>query len=265
MKIISWNVNGLKALLKKENLTDLINKEDPDIICMCETKLGLKNRKNIDNEINETNQIYTKYKYKYWHNSEIKQGYSGTAILIKKEPDKVIYGLQYKNKEYDVEGRVITIELDTFYLINVYTPNSGEALHRLDWRIKIWDKMFRKYIIKLQQIKPVIICGDLNVAHEEIDLKNPKSNLKTAGFTIQERESFNKLLNKVNLKDIYRELYPNKIEYSYWSYMKKAREKNIGWRIDYFLLSIELIKNIKDICILTNIYGSDHAPIKIII
>ena len=256
MKIISWNVNGLRAILKTKYLYDLLIEENPDILCMSETKLGSDNIENT---------IFDNYKYKIWHNSKIKKGYSGTAIFLKEKPLNINYGLKFKNNEYDNEGRLITVEFNDFYLINVYTPNSGEALNRLDERINTWDKIFRNYIYKLQKNKPVIICGDLNVAHKEIDLKNPKINLKTAGFTIEERESFDLLLKKCNLLDIYRNIYSDKIEYSYWSYRKNSRNKNIGWRIDYFLLSKELKNNVKNINILTNIFGSDHAPIKLII
>jgi exodeoxyribonuclease-3 len=183
---------------------------------------------------------------------------------MKNKPLKIIYGLKYNDQEIDHEGRIIVVEIKNYYIINVYTPNSGEGLHRLDWRTNIWDKAFISYMNKLQKIKPIIICGDLNVAHNEIDLKNPKTNVKTAGFTKEERESFNILLNDLKLIDVYRTLYPNKIEYTYWSYKYKARSRNIGWRIDYFLITEKIIKNIKTCHIIQNILGSDHAPIELL-
>ena len=170
-----------------------------------------------------------------------KNGYSGTAIFSKKEPINVIYGLD----NIDNEGRVIILEFDKFFLLHCYTPNSGVELDRLEYRTKTWDKIFKKKIIELQQDKPVIVCGDLNVAHKEIDLKNPKTNLRTAGYTIEERDSFEKLLKEANLVDTYRFLNPEKIEYSYWSYRFNSRKKNAGWRIDYFLINEKHIKNIK--------------------
>ena len=256
MKIISWNVNGIRSLLKTNYLDNLLIDEDPDILCISETKLGAT----IIDDIKLNN-----YKYKFWHNSKIKKGYSGTAILMKDEPLNIIFGLELNNKEYDNEGRLITLELPDYYLINVYTPNSGEGLNRLNERIKIWDHNFKKYINKLQKNKPIIICGDLNVAHSEIDLKNPKTNLKTAGYTIEERDSFNSILKNCNLLDSYRIINPDKIEYSYWSYMRNSRNKNIGWRIDYFLVDKKIQKKIKKSLIHTDILGSDHAPIQLTI
>jgi len=257
MKIIAWNVNGIRAILKKKVLIELINKEDPDIFCLGETKISCPFDDLKENILNNLN---TKYN-DYWSPCRIKGGYSGTAIFTKKKPDNIIYGLNINNKEYDDEGRVITCEFKKFYLIHVYTPNSGEALCRLEYRTKIWDNMFIKYIKKLEEKKKVILCGDLNVAHKEIDLKNPKTNLKTAGFTIEERESFNTLLLETGMIDTFRELYPEKIKYSYWSYRFNSRSKNTGWRIDYFLVSKKLLKKIIESDILTEIMGSDHAPI----
>ena len=250
MKIISWNVNGIRSLIKTDYITNLLLDEDPDILCFNETKLS--------NELD--NDIFNNYQYKYFNISK-KKGYSGTIIYSKIKPINSFLGLY----DIDNEGRVITLEYKKFYLVNVYTPNSGVGLNRLDWRINIWDINFIKYIEKLQINKPVIICGDLNVAHTEIDLKNPKTNLHSAGFTLEERNSFNQLLEKCFLIDTFRYLNPNKIEYSYWSYMNKARSKNIGWRIDYFLVSNKIINKILKSIILTNILGSDHAPIKLII
>jgi exodeoxyribonuclease-3 len=257
MKIIAWNINGIRAMLKKNYLIDLINNEDPDIICLGETKISCPFN-NVKDNLNKS--INNKY-FNYWSPCKIKSGYSGTSIFTKKEPINVIYGLNINNKEYDDEGRVITCEFAHFYLIHVYTPNSGQLLARLDYRTNIWDVMFTKYINKLKETKKVIICGDLNVAHKEIDLKNPKTNLKTAGFTIEERNSFDNILNKTNLIDTFRYLNKETIKYSFWSYKFKAREKNVGWRIDYFLVDKKLINKVTKSDILVDILGSDHAPI----
>jgi len=255
MKIIAWNVNGLRATVKKPYLFDLINKENPSIICMGETKLTCP--------IDDIQHIFKKklpsYKYKYFSHCSIKKGYSGTCILSRYKPIQVTYGLG----SLDNEGRVITLEYKSFYLIHVYTPNSGELLARLKYRVETWDVEFRKYLANLQKNKPIIVCGDLNVANEMIDLHNPSGNKHTAGYTDEERNSFKLLLSNLNLIDTYRYLHPKKIEYSYWSYRRKAREHNKGWRIDYFLVSEKLIKRIKKSKILTKIIGSDHAPIKL--
>jgi exodeoxyribonuclease-3 len=248
MKIISWNVNGLRAMMKKQNLIDLINEENPDIFCLGETKL------------NEELDIFTDYN-SYWSHCQVKNGYSGTVIFTKKKPKNIIYGLNVDNIEHDLEGRVITCEFSKFILIHVYTPNSGELLKRLDYRINTWDIAFTKYLNILQSKKNVILCGDLNVAHHEIDLKNPKTNLKTAGFTVEERQSFDLLLNKTDMIDSFRYLHPETIKYSYWGYKFNCRKRNCGWRIDYFLLSKKLIKKIIKSDILDDILGSDHAPI----
>jgi exodeoxyribonuclease-3 len=270
MKIISWNINGLRSLLKTNNLDDLINNEDPDIFCLSETKLTEPNgcKEELKNKLNSTY-------YSYWNLSKTRKGYSGTATFSKIEPINVMYGLNNSeldnNEEIDKsglidnEGRVITCEFKNFYLINVYTPNSGELLKRLDYRTQIWDVEFTNYIIELQKKKKVIVCGDLNVAHNEIDLKNPKSNLHTAGFTIEERNSFNNLLNKTQLIDTFRFLNKDLIKYSYWSYRFNSRNKNVGWRIDYFLISKKLEKKVIKSDILIDILGSDHAPVILII
>jgi len=244
MKIIAWNVNGIRAMLKKQDLINLIKDEDPDIFCLGETK------------INAELEIFDKY-YSYWHSSKVKNGYSGTVIFTKKKPKNVIFGLE----NLDDEGRVITCEFAKFYLVHVYTPNSGELLKRLDYRTNKWDVAFAKWINFLQETKNVIVCGDLNVAHHEIDLKNPKTNLKTAGFTIEERLSFESLLNKTDMIDTFRYLNPEKIKYSYWSYKRNSRANGTGWRIDYFLVSKKLIKKISRSDILDDIMGSDHAPV----
>jgi exodeoxyribonuclease-3 len=259
MKIIAWNINGIKSILKKEDLINLINTEDPDIFCLGEIKIScpfIETKEELNNKLKE------KY-YNYWSPCKTRNGYSGTAIFSKKEPIDIVYGLNINNTEYDEEGRVITCEFKKFYLIHVYTPNSGEGLKRLDFRVNTWDKMFIKYINKLQEKKPIILCGDLNVAHKEIDIKNSKTNLKTAGFTLEERDSFDILLTKLNIIDTFRYLKPSEIKYSYWSYRFNSREKNIGWRIDYFLVSEKILKKVENSDILTDIYGSDHAPIKL--
>ena len=253
MKIIAWNVNGLRGMIKKPYLFELIENENPDIICMGETKLTCP----IDDVITVLNEKLNNYPYKYFSHCSTKKGYSGTAIISKRKPLNIFYGI---NQDIDLEGRVITVEFKSFYLIHVYTPNSGELLARLKYRINIWDIEFRKYLANLQKNKPIIVCGDLNVANEMIDLHNPSGNKHTAGYTDEERASFKKLLNDLNIIDTYRYLNPKKIEYSYWSYKRKARENNKGWRIDYFLVSEKIIKKIIQSTILTN-GGSDHAPI----
>lgn len=257
MKIIAWNINGIRAMLKKNNLVELINDENPDIICLGETKISCP-YDDVQNTLNKS--LNNKY-FNYWSPCKVKAGYSGTLILTKKEPINVIYGLNVDNEEYDNEGRVITCEFSKFYLVHVYTPNSGQALARLDFRVKIWDSMFIKYINKLKEHKKVIVCGDLNVAHKEIDIKNPKTNLRSAGFTIEERESFDKILNNTDLIDTFRHFHKETIKYSFWSYKFHARTKNAGWRIDYFLVDKKLIKKVIKSDILDNIMGSDHAPI----
>ena len=259
MKIISWNVNGIRSLLKTSYLNELIETESPDILCMGETKISCPYTEQDTMVLN----IMPCFKFRYWSPCKTKKGYSGTSIFCKKEPINITYGLNFRNKSVDEEGRLITIELKKFYLIHVYTPNSGQALARLEWRTTIWDRAFQNHIENLQKIKPVIVCGDLNVSHKPIDLARPKTNLKTAGYTKEERDSFEKLLTNTQLIDSYRKLHPDKIEYSYWSYMRKSREKNIGWRLDYFLVDLRLIKKVKESVILTNILGSDHAPIKL--
>ena len=257
MKIIAWNINGIRSSMKENDLYDLIQNEKPDIICFGETKISCP----FEEVQQELRNKIKGYKYRYWSPCKTRGGYSGTAIFSKKEPKNIIYGLD----DIDNEGRVITLEFDKFFLLHCYTPNSGAELDRLEYRTKTWDKIFRKKIVELQKEKAVIVCGDLNVAHKEIDLKNPKTNLKTAGYTIEERESFEKLLKDANLIDTYRFLNPEKIEYSYWSYRFNSRAKNAGWRIDYFLINEKYIKNIKKSLILTEIMGSDHAPIKLVL
>lgn len=255
MRIIAWNINGIRATMATDDLTNLIKDEKPDVICFGETKLSCP----IDTTSNKLDKLYPSYKYKYYSTCSVKKGYSGTAIFSKKKPINAMYGLD----SFDSEGRVITLEFKEFYLIHVYTPNSGELLARLKYRVDTWDFQFRKYIEKLQKHKPTIVCGDLNVANEPIDLHDPAHNTKTAGYTIEERDSFKKLLDKTNLVDYYRFKYPNKVEYTYWSYRRQAKKKNKGWRIDYFLISQSILKNVKKMKILSDVHGSDHAPIKL--
>ncbi len=257
MKIIAWNVNGIRAILKKENFINLINDESPDIFCLGETKISCPYDE-VEKTLNET--LKDKY-YSYWSPCKVRGGYSGTAIFSKKKPKNVIFGLNHNNKDYDEEGRMITCEFNKFYLVHVYTPNSGQLLKRLEYRTNIWDTTFRKRIIELQKDKPVIVCGDLNVAHKEIDLKNPKTNLKTAGFTIEERNSFDEFLNETKLIDSFRYLNNEIIKYSYWTYKFNARTNNAGWRIDYFLVDNKILKKVIKSDILDTVLGSDHAPI----
>ena len=245
MKLISWNVNGLRAVLKK-GFEEFFYDIDADIFCIQETKMQEGQIENFDLK-----------GYKQYWNSAVKKGYSGTAIFTKREPISVSYGIGIE--EHDQEGRVITLEFEKFYLVNIYVPNSKRELERLDYRM-IWEDEIRKYLCNLNKKKPVIMCGDLNVAHEEIDLKNPKTNRRNAGFTDEERNKMTELL-KVNFTDSYRYIYPEKIAYSWWSYMGNARQKDIGWRIDYFIVSSDIKEKIKDAYIFKDIYGSDHCPV----
>lgn len=245
MKLISWNVNGIRACVNK-GFIDFFNKIDADIFCIQETKCQ-KGQIELEFEGYES----------YWNSAE-KKGYSGTAIFTKVKPLKVFYGMGIE--EHDKEGRVITLEFDKFYMVNVYTPNSKRELERLEYRM-VWEDEFRKYLLKLNETKPVIMCGDLNVAHEEIDLKNPKTNRHNAGFTDEERNKMTELL-KSGFTDSFRYLYPEKENiYSWWSYMFHAREKNAGWRIDYFIVSKSIETQIKEATIYTEILGSDHCPV----
>ena len=245
MKLVSWNVNGLRAIYKK-GFEETFKELNADIFCIQETKMQ-------EGQIELELQGYHQY-----YNYAERKGYSGTAIFTKKEPINVTYGIGIE--EHDKEGRVITLEFDKFYMVNCYTPNSGRELARLEYRM-IWEDEFKKYLIKLDKQKPVIICGDLNVAHTEIDLKNPKSNRKNAGFTDEERGKIDNLLNS-GFTDTFRKIYPDKEgAYTWWSYMFNARANNAGWRIDYFLVSDRISKNIKDAYIYSEIMGSDHCPV----
>ena len=247
IKLISWNVNGLRACCDK-GFRDIFTQLDAGFFCLQETKMQ-------EGQLDLSFEGYTSY----WNYAE-KKGYSGTAIFTKHQPLQVTYGLGID--EHDHEGRVITLEMEKFFLVTVYTPNSQDGLKRLDYRMT-WDDDFRAYLQKLDQSKPVLVCGDLNVAHKEIDLKNPKTNRMNAGFTDQEREKFQLLLD-AGFIDTFRYFYPEQTNiYSWWSYRFKAREKNAGWRIDYFLASASLTDKLKEAKIHTEIFGSDHCPVEV--
>lgn len=249
MKLISWNVNGLRAAVNK-GFDDFFKKENADIFCIQETKMQ-------EDQLDENIKGIFKEYNSYWNSAE-KKGYSGTAIFTKKKPMNVTYGIGIE--EHDKEGRVITLEFENFFMVNCYTPNAKRELERLDYRM-VWEDEFRKYLLKLNESKPVVMCGDLNVAHEEIDLKNPKTNRRNAGFTDEERGKMTELLN-AGFTDTFRYLYPDKPDmYTWWSYMFKAREKNAGWRIDYFIVSKSIENKIKESYIYSEIMGSDHCPV----
>ena len=246
-KLISWNVNGLRACVQK-GFTEYFKEVDADIFCIQESKLQ-------EGQIDFAPEGY----HTYWNYAE-KKGYSGTAIFTKEEPLSVAYGIGIE--EHDHEGRVITLEFDLFYMVTVYTPNSQNELARLPYRMK-WEDDFLAYLKNLEKTKPVIFCGDLNVAHKEIDLKNPKTNRKNAGFTDEEREKFTNVVN-AGFIDTYRYFYPDQEGiYSWWSYRFKAREKNAGWRIDYFCVSESLKDRLKGASIHTEVFGSDHCPVEL--
>lgn len=246
MKFISWNVNGLRACVGKD-FSQSFESLNADFFCLQETKM-------------QAGQLELQFPgyTSYWNYAE-KKGYSGTAIYTRKEPLAVTYGIGID--EHDHEGRVITLEYDKFFLVTVYTPNSQEELRRLDYRMT-WEDAFQAYLHQLDAKKPVIVCGDMNVAHQEIDLKNPKTNRRSAGFTDEERSKMTQLLNN-GFTDTFRTLHPEQITYSYWSYRFRAREKNAGWRIDYFLISDRLRPQLKGASIHTEIYGSDHCPVEL--
>lgn len=246
MKLISWNVNGLRACMNK-GFEDFLRAADADVFCVQETKMQREQAEFVLDGYEE-----------YWNSAE-KKGYSGTAVFTKEKPINVTYGLGIE--EHDKEGRVITAEYEKFYLVTVYTPNSQRELARLDYRMT-WEDVFRAYLLELDAKKPVIVCGDLNVAAEEIDLKNPKTNRKNAGFSDEERAKFREL-KAAGFVDTFRYLHPEEVKYSWWSYMFKAREKNAGWRIDYFVVS-ERIKDLVQTAEIHNeIFGSDHCPVSI--
>ena len=247
MKFVSWNVNGLRACVTK-GFEDTFRRLDADFFCLQETKM----------QPGQLDLSFEGYE-SYWCSAE-KKGYSGTAVFTRHRPLSVRYGLGLE--EHDHEGRVITLEMPAFYLVTVYTPNSQDGLRRLDYRME-WDAAFRDYLARLDAAKPVVVCGDLNVAHREIDLKNPKSNRRNAGFTDEERESFGRLL-RAGFTDSFRFFYPNlEGAYSWWAYRFKAREKNAGWRIDYFLVSDRLRPALTDAAIHGDVFGSDHCPVSV--
>lgn len=248
MKFISWNVNGLRACAGK-GFSDAFVTLDADFFCLQETKM----------QAGQLDLEFPGYQ-SYWNYAD-KKGYSGTAIYTRHSPLSVAYGIGID--DHDHEGRVITLEMDDFFLVTCYTPNSQDGLRRLDYRMT-WEDDFRAYLLRLDQKKPVIICGDLNVAHEEIDLKNPKTNRMNAGFTDQEREKMTTLLQS-GFTDTFRHLYPEQVTYSWWSYRFQARQKNAGWRIDYFLISDRLCDRLVDAKIHTDILGSDHCPVELLL
>ena len=246
MKLISWNVNGLRACVGKD-FEQQFKALDADFFCLQETKMQA-------GQLDISFPGYTSY----WNYAD-KKGYSGTAIFTKHKPLDVTYGIGMD--EHDHEGRVITLEMDDFHLVTVYTPNSQDGLRRLDYRMK-WEKDFQDYLHRLDRKKPVVVCGDMNVAHEEIDIKNPKTNRRNAGFTDEEREKMTQLLDS-GFSDTFRTLYPEQVTYSWWSYRFRARERNTGWRIDYFLISERLRDRLEDAKIHTEIMGSDHCPVEV--
>ena len=247
MKFISWNVNGLRACIDK-GFADIFNRLDADFFCLQETKVQA-------GQVDLPFEGYTSY----WNYAE-KKGYSGTAIYTRHQPVGVSYGIG--REEHDREGRVVTLEMPSFYLVDVYTPNSQDELRRLDYRME-WEDEFRRYLKELDARKPVIVCGDMNVAHQEIDLKNPKTNRRNAGFTDEERQKFGQLL-AAGFTDSFRYFYPEVTGvYSWWSYRFRAREKNTGWRIDYFLVSDRLRPQLRSAAIHTDIFGSDHCPVEV--
>jgi len=246
MKLMSWNVNGIRAVSKKLDLAQMVMDFDLDALCLQEVKAEAHQ---IDLEIEGYQ--------KFWNHALSKKGYSGTAIYTRLPVVSSSYGINIE--EHDQEGRVITLELEKYYLVNVYTPNSKDGLLRIDYRV-VWEKAFLAYLKKLEQHKPVILCGDLNVAHNEIDLANPGQNHQSPGFSPQERERFNALLTH-GFIDTFRYLYPETVKYSWWSYRSFARERNVGWRIDYFVVSNVLKDQIVDAKIFNEIEGSDHCPV----
>ena len=248
IKLISWNVNGLRACEGK-GFSDVFRALDADFFCLQETKM-------------QEGQLDLQFPgYESFWNYADKRGYSGTAVFTRQKPLSVTYGIGID--EHDHEGRVITLETEEFFLVTVYTPNSQDELRRLDYRMK-WEEDFQAYLKRLDGVKPVVVCGDMNVAHEEMDLKNPKSNRRNAGFTDEEREKFTQLLQS-GFTDTFRWKYPEQVTYSWWSYRFQARQKNAGWRIDYFVVSDRLRPRVSDATIMTDIMGSDHCPVGLIL
>jgi exodeoxyribonuclease-3 len=249
LHLVSWNVNGIRAIIKKD-FEKNIREMNPDILCLQETKAGYE-------DVISALSVFPEYKV-YANSSKARKGYSGTAILSKVEPTNVVYDIGID--EFDQEGRVITAEFPLFFVVTVYTPNSGEALARLSYR-QTWDDAFRDYLVWLERRKPVIVCGDFNVAHQAIDLARPKENYnKSAGYTQQEIDYFSKLL-ETGMVDTFRHLYPDTIKYSYWNFVTFGRDKNVGWRIDHFLVNQKKMVNVKDAMIYNEYHGSDHCPV----
>lgn len=250
MKLISWNVNGLRAVMRKMDFLSYLKEEDADIICLQETKIQ-------DGQVDLQPEGY----HVYW-NYAVKKGYSGTAVFSKQKPLHVMYGIGIE--EHDQEGRVITLEFENLFVMTVYTPNSKRGLERIDYRMQ-WEEALLSYILELDKKKPVILCGDLNVAHQEIDLKNPKANRNNAGFSDQERGAFTRFL-EAGFVDSFRHVYPDlEGAYSWWSYRAGARDRNIGWRLDYFVVSERLKEQIEDASISADVMGSDHCPVELMI
>lgn len=247
-KIVTWNVNGLRACLGK-GFSEYFEKTDADLFCLQETKMSEGQA-----------EVKTPRHTAFWNSAE-KKGYSGTAVFAKEKPLSVAFGIG--DTRFDAEGRVITLEYEGFYLVTAYVPNSQRELARLSFRME-WEEKIGEYLVSLDRKKPVIYCGDLNVAHEEIDLKNPKTNHLSAGFSDEEREGFSRLL-ALGFADVYRELYPERVEYTWWSYMFHAREKNAGWRIDYFVVSRRLLPLVSECRIRSDVFGSDHCPVELLI
>lgn len=248
MKFVSWNVNGLRAIAQK-GFDEIFKNFDADFVCLQETKMQ-------EGQHDFSPEGYSKY-FDYAH----KKGYSGTAIYTRHIPLSIHYGIDIP--EHDTEGRAVTLEYDDFYLVCVYTPNAQDELRRLDYRME-WEDAFRNYLLNLDRKKGVIVCGDLNVAHNEIDLKNPKTNRFSPGFSDQERAKFTELLNS-GFTDTFRSLYPDRVKYSWWSYRSNARANGTGWRIDYFVVSNRLMSRVKDAEILDDVFGSDHCPVSLVL
>lgn len=249
LHLVNWNVNGIRSIIKKDFIKD-VKALDPDVLCLQETKASFE-------EVKSALELLPDYKT-YVNSSKARKGYSGTAILTKSEPLNVTFDMNVE--EHDQEGRVITAEYEKFYLVTVYVPNSGEGLKRLDYRER-WNDDFTNYLINLNTRKPVIVCGDLNVAHQEIDIARPKENYnKSAGYTQKEIDGFKKLLDS-GFTDTFRYKYPEEIKYTYWNYMFNARSRNVGWRIDYFLVSNSILSNVQDAIICNDCMGSDHCPV----
>ena len=270
MKIISWNINGVNAWSQKEGVFDFLNQENPDIFCMQEIKAKQEQIEAFTQDASQEAQKrpFHAFPHHYWNPAE-RPGYSGTAILSKVEPKRVWYGME-NNPLENKEGRILNAEFENFIVVNVYTPNAKPDLARLSLRYEEWDRAFLAHVKKLEKEKPVIVCGDLNVAHEEIDIARPEANRTTAtrpgsaGFTDQERERFGDLL-RAGFVDTFRTLHPEEVRYSWWSYRMRARERNVGWRIDYVLVSQSLFPKVKEATIYHEVTGSDHAPVGLVL